>query len=146
MQVAISERWTDQDKSIYFVHNFTDVREAMDVSINGLPIDTPKYLNDTIGFTVKDWEFGNNILYNETEVREFHFIVNGKQPVEGKWTDRRSLKAVAHRCVHNCFDEPVEEALCNMDTIKKWSELKTWEADEDPETKKKRRAFHLRED
>jgi hypothetical protein len=82
MQVSLSERWTDSDKSVYFVHNFTDVRQAMDVSVNGLPIDSPNMMNDTI-INPKDYEFGNNVLYNETDVREFHFIVNGKQPVKG---------------------------------------------------------------
>jgi hypothetical protein len=55
MQVELSERWTDTDKSIYFVHNFTDVREAMDVSVNGLPIDSENYKNDTIALEEKDW-------------------------------------------------------------------------------------------
>jgi len=80
MNVQLSERWAESDKSIYFVHNFTDVREKMDVSVNGLPIDSANMKNDTIQFP-KDYQFGNNVLYNETDIREFHFIVNGKQPI-----------------------------------------------------------------
>jgi hypothetical protein len=77
----------------------------MDVSVNGLPIDSPNMMNDTIQFP-KDYQLGNNVLYNETEVREFHFIVNGKQPVEGQMTDKRRMKVIAHRCKTNCF-EPI---------------------------------------
>jgi hypothetical protein len=80
MQVGLSERWAESDKSIYFVHNFTDVRAAMDVSVNGMSIESPNFINDTIGFP-KDYQLGNNVLYEENEIREFHFIVNGKQPV-----------------------------------------------------------------
>lgn len=82
MSVSLSERWAETDKSIYFIHNFTDVREAIDVTVNNLKKDSPNLINDTIGFP-KDYQLGNNVLYNETEVREFHFIINGKQPVEG---------------------------------------------------------------
>jgi hypothetical protein len=49
----------------------------MDTSVNGMSKDNSNTLNDTIGFP-KDYRLGNNVLYNETEVREFHFIVNGK--------------------------------------------------------------------
>jgi hypothetical protein len=31
LQVKLSERWAPTDKNIYFVHNFTDVREKMEV-------------------------------------------------------------------------------------------------------------------
>jgi len=77
MQISLSERWAESDQSIYFVHNFTDVRQKYDVSVNGMPIDSPNFLNETIGFP-KDYQLGNNVLYNDTEVREFHWIVNGK--------------------------------------------------------------------
>jgi hypothetical protein len=53
------------------------VREEMDVFINDLKIDSPNALNDTLQFP-KDYQLGNNVLYNQTDVREFHFVVNGK--------------------------------------------------------------------
>jgi hypothetical protein len=108
MSVGLSERWAKDDKSIYFVHNFTDVRQAMDVTVNSLKKDSPNMLNDTIQLQ-KDYQLGNNVLYNATEIREFHFIVNGKQPVEGEITDKRSMKFVAHRCVTDCFPDEVVE-------------------------------------
>jgi hypothetical protein len=109
MTVHLSERWVESDQSIYFVHNFTDVRQQMDVSINNLPIDSPNFLNDTIGFP-KDYQFGNNVLYNDTEIREWHFIVNGKEPVEGEMTDWHEMKVKMHRCIDkndpNCDTGP----------------------------------------
>jgi len=63
MKVSLSERWAETDKSVYFVHNFTDVREEMDVFINDLKIDAPNALNDTLQFP-KDYQLGNNVLYN----------------------------------------------------------------------------------
>jgi len=41
MQIGLSERWAESDKSIYFVHNFTDIRAGIGVNVNGLPIDSP---------------------------------------------------------------------------------------------------------
>ena len=35
MKVLISEEWEPTDKSLYFVHNFTDVRAAIDVKHEG---------------------------------------------------------------------------------------------------------------
>jgi hypothetical protein len=35
MRVELDEHWMQDDKSIYFVHNFTDVRAAIDVTLDG---------------------------------------------------------------------------------------------------------------
>jgi len=35
LQIKIDENWLETDKSIFFVHNFSDVRAAIDVKING---------------------------------------------------------------------------------------------------------------
>jgi len=35
MQLSLSERWTKDDKDIYFVHNFTDIREEIKVTVDG---------------------------------------------------------------------------------------------------------------
>ena len=132
MQVKLSERWAEDDKHVYFVHNFTDVRQKMDVSVNGMKIDSENFLNDTIQLP-KDYQLGNNVLYNDTEVREFHFIVNGKQPKKGEITDNRSMKVVSHRCIGaDCFPDPAEEAKCQFKDIRKWSDPKGWDPEVDP--------------
>jgi len=54
-QVSLSEIWEESDKSIYMVHNFTDVRQKMDVNVNSLKIDDEKYINDTISLEESEW-------------------------------------------------------------------------------------------
>jgi len=34
--------------------------------------------NDSIAANPADWSFGQNVVYNETAIRETHFIINGK--------------------------------------------------------------------
>lgn len=76
LQIDASERWEETDKPIYLVHNWTDVRMAIDFRIGGsrgwlMP-------NDSIAANQNDWQFGQNVVYNETEIRETHFVINGK--------------------------------------------------------------------
>jgi len=52
MKVLISEEWEPTDKSLYFVHNFTDVRAAIDVKHGGeelipnntIPVNPDEYI------------------------------------------------------------------------------------------------------
>lgn len=37
--MTMSERWLENDKSIHFVHNFTDVRAAVEVRFNGVLVE-----------------------------------------------------------------------------------------------------------
>jgi len=69
---------------------------------------------------------GANVLFNQTEVREFHFIVNGKYKEVNKMTSRR-LKFVIHRCAGGkCPVEGIEDIPCE-DRIRKWSVATDWE-------------------
>jgi hypothetical protein len=140
MKVTLSERWTENDQSIYFVHNFTDVREAFDVKVNSMKIDDPPYLNDTILFP-KDYQLGNNVIFPTNDVREFHFIVNGKQAVEGKFTETQKMEFTAHRCKptaeepDKCNDATEPGQPCPED-LRYWSEPKDWDEEKDPELRK----------
>lgn len=136
MSIELSERWADTDKSIYFVHNFTDVRQAYDTSVNDLSKDSDFYKNDTISLSSKDWQFGNNVLYNETEVREFHFIVNGKQPEAEKITDSRKIKFVGHRCIGDSCFEPIPEGSECAEDVRMWSNPNDWDPALNPEDRK----------
>jgi len=133
MSVGLSERWAETDKSIYFVHNFTDVRVQYDSTVRGKANDDTK--NDTIGAFSKDWKLGNNVLYNMTDVREYHFIVNGKQPEEGKYHDSRWIGATGHRCIENCFELIPEESECAED-VRLWSNPNDWDPALDPKDRK----------
>jgi hypothetical protein len=87
-EINLSPRWAENDRNIYMVHNFTETREKMDVSVNDLEITADNFKDGSIDLTNENnWELGNNVLY--TSAKEFHFIVNGHQPEEGKITDVR---------------------------------------------------------
>lgn len=79
LTITASERWEDWDKSIYLVHNWTDVRQAIDfkIGINGRTNGWTKE-NDTIDADPNNWVFGQHVIYNETAARETHIIINGK--------------------------------------------------------------------
>ena len=73
MTLTLSERWQETDKSIYLVHNFTDVRAGIEVRYNGELVE-----NNTITSNINDALPGHNLVLNDTETREFYMIVNGK--------------------------------------------------------------------
>lgn len=123
MKIELSERWDTNDHPVYFVHNFTDIRAKYDTDFNGVEM-----ANDTIGMFPKDYISGQNILFEETEIREFHWVVSGKQPVEGKMTDNRKLKFVAHRCIGEACNIVPIAAECDGDDNKRlWSNPKDWD-------------------
>jgi len=138
--MSLSERWAESDQSIYFVHNFTDVREKYDVQVNSLPKESDNTKNDTILFP-KDYQLGNNVIFPTNDVREFHYIVNGKQPVPGVVTDSRTVKFKAIRCVptaeepDKCNDATVPGTPCPED-LRYWSEPKDWDEEKDPKLRK----------
>ena len=68
----MSQRWEDTDLPIYFVHNFTIVREAAEVRLNGNLIE-----NNTIPSSTSEYEAGQNLILNDTETREVLLIVYG---------------------------------------------------------------------
>jgi len=61
MTVYISEEFLPTDESIYFVHNFTDVRAAIEVKYDGDLI-----ANDTIPANPDDYISGQNFVFNNT--------------------------------------------------------------------------------
>jgi hypothetical protein len=79
-----------------------------------------------------NYQLGNNVLYNETDIREFHFIINGKQPEANKTTESRAVKFTGHRCIgSDCFPEAAPEAECSNET-RHWSEAIDWSLETDP--------------
>jgi hypothetical protein len=62
LSIKIDENWLDTDKDIYFVHNFSDVRAAIDVRFNGKLI-----ANDTIPANPTDYYVGQNLVRNITD-------------------------------------------------------------------------------
>jgi hypothetical protein len=63
---------------------------------------------------------GDNVIYNQTEVREFHFVINGKL-----MGNRSVLDFEGFRCLVNCDLEEIEEAEISSD-VQPWSLESSW--------------------
>mmetsp|Transcript_58622 Transcript_58622/g.80476 ORF Transcript_58622/g.80476 Transcript_58622/m.80476 type:complete len:241 (+) Transcript_58622:2328-3050(+) len=115
MHYEVSEKWTKDDLDVYLVHNFTDVREAVNFTVNG-DIDQ-QIANDTFmaGLPMNN---GQNLVLNDTETREIHWVVNGKP-------SNRLIKMEGIRCLGGCLDS-IEEVEID-DTIRYWSDLEDWD-------------------
>ncbi len=50
MQFDLSQRWTETDKPILFMHNFTDVRESIDF-ITGNELIENNTLNESLTYS-----------------------------------------------------------------------------------------------
>lgn len=62
---------------------------------------------------------GDNVLYNQTEVREFHFVLNGKN---SSWTN---LNIKGYECAWNCdLPDVVEEEMATSSIP--WSDPNSW--------------------
>jgi len=62
---------------------------------------------------------GDNVVYNQTEVREFHFVLNAKNE------SRTHLKMEGFRCVWECELPEIEEMEI-VDTPSSWSDPFSW--------------------
>jgi len=51
MSIETESRWVENDPSLYFVHNFTDIRAEIDVKLNGGDLIP----NLTIGNIAAEW-------------------------------------------------------------------------------------------
>jgi hypothetical protein len=79
-------------------------------------------------------------LYNDTETRELHFVVNGKEPEPEKLTDNKKLKFKAFRCQPGslnpgCNTDVVIAAEC-PESDRKWSDPASWDKEKDPTLRK----------
>lgn len=77
--MTMGEKWEEWDHPIYFVHNWTDVRQAIDFEVSATDTrETYIMPNNSIAENKEDWRLGQNVVYNQTEVRETHFILSPK--------------------------------------------------------------------
>lgn len=129
--IDASERWEEWDQSIYLVHNFTDVRAAIDFKI-GINSQKDGWVmeNDTISADPNDWTFGQHIIYNSPEVRETHIIINGKNQ-SGNPYEEQTIYQVAQRCIGECIEESGEDGT--EDRIRYWSKPTDWPSGTVPE-------------
>jgi hypothetical protein len=74
MDIDLSPEQKVTDDDIYIIHNFTDARARIDFIANG-----DLMLNETLLMkktTLR--ESGSNVVYNDSNTREMHYIVNGR--------------------------------------------------------------------
>lgn len=62
MNVQISERWEEADKDIVLIHNFTEQRMAINVTLDGVQIP-----NNSISANPALLQTGQNVVYNDTQ-------------------------------------------------------------------------------
>lgn len=120
MQLTLSQHWAENDKDVHFLFNFTDVRAQIDFKTAG---DIIK--NGTILPTSNaPKQFGANVVYNDSETREFHLLVNGKN------ASRKVLIMQGYRCIGPCLPAVSQVALENR--IRYWSDPQAWNSSKVP--------------
>lgn len=83
LKFEMSEHWTENDGNIIINMNFTDVREAVNFTTNygkGVQIENTTLITKQAANLL----LADNIVYNDTDTREFTFVVNYKDPSRGK--------------------------------------------------------------
>jgi hypothetical protein len=120
MQVTLSPHWNPNDKDLYLIHNFTDVRAKFDFLTGNDNIKNLTLLstNSTVRQT------GANVVYNDTSVRQVHFILNGKNAT------RNPMVIVGNRCDGPCIG--AVSAVAIDANQKLWSQATSWKSGKVP--------------
>ena len=77
MKLEIAKTWQPTDLPVEIMTNFTDVRVAINITTNSKQLIE----NGTLYGNPLELRSGDNALHNETEIRQFHFVINGKDNV-----------------------------------------------------------------
>jgi len=117
MSMTTSEMYRPEDKPIYFVHNYTEPRELIQMEMEGVEME-----NDTIPSNPSLYMPGQFVHYNDPQVQELHWIVNGKAKNE---LDEINYKFTATKCVSQC-GEPIVEVQEEEAEFRFWSDVKNW--------------------
>lgn len=96
--------------------NFTDVRAAINITDQkGNLIANRTFIDKAEADLVN----GDNVIYNQTDVREFNFVINGKNKDE-----RTYLTILGIRCIFNCTPSVIVVPISNDTQL--WSVPATW--------------------
>lgn len=107
MRVAIGQKWLPTDKDIHFTHNFTDIRAAYDVTVNG----GEKISNNSIAASESDWKIGQHHIKNFTDPEKdkdeqlLTWIMSPKGLGEHDFGKENYVDFVGHRCVGSCTED-----------------------------------------
>jgi hypothetical protein len=121
LNAGLDEHWLETDKSVYFVHNFTDVRAKIEIKLDGQLIE-----NDTIPANPSDYTTGQNLVRNITDVQSneeqlLKFVVNGKNSTPYK---SRMLTFKGYRCIGPCNVDINETTEVGAEKL--WSDPNSW--------------------
>ena len=123
----LSEKWEPTDKNMLINMNFTETREAINVTMRtGAKTQSMEgtinelYVQNFIN-APETMETGDNYLMNDTDIREFEFAINGKNP------EKRLMKLEGLKCISGVCDngEVIEVPL--DPNVRLWSRLESWD-------------------
>ena len=120
MRVTLSPHWNPEDKDLYLIHNFTDVRAKFDFLTGRDNIKNLTLLSSNSAVQ----QTGANVVYNDTSVRQIHFILNGKNAT------RNPLVINGYRCDGPC-DAAVSTVAIDANQ-KLWSQPTSWKSGKVP--------------
>lgn len=123
MTISLSEEWRETDKDVYLVHNWTDVRAAIDVKVRK-DGGWETMDNMTIASNAAEYQLGQNIIYNETAIRETHLILTGKNTTENPYNEQY-IELTGHRCVGSCVEQ-VDFNVTTEDRVRYWNNSADW--------------------
>ena len=91
MKMMVSENWVATDHNVLINMNFTEQREVLNVTTNYGAGDL--IANATLTSKAEaDWQTADNIVWNDTETRQFEFVVNGKN------ASKTEIQFDGHQC------------------------------------------------
>ena len=126
MKVMVSERWQPTDLNTFFEFNFTESREAVNFT-TGYGSGDQIAANELITKSNTDLVTGDNWVRNETDIRTFQFVVNGK--IESN----RFIKVEPLECITGtCVLDTVEEVELE-EGQRLWSDPSNWEGNTLPQ-------------
>lgn len=92
----MSTKWRYDDDDIILIFNHTDTREKIDVNITSQSPPLTIERDSMLAKPRTEWETGDNKLLNQTEFRQLHVAVNGKN------YSKSSVTIFAYNCFLYC--------------------------------------------
>ena len=117
----MSDNWESTDHNTYINMNFTETREAINFTTDygaGYQIEKDTILEKN----AQELETGDNWVQNDTDIRQFDFVVNGKNP------ERKFIRIDGLECISgSCTLEEIDEVDVIEDTRRRWSDPANWD-------------------
>jgi hypothetical protein len=121
MKFEVSENWETTDHNVLINMNFTETREVMNVTTDYGAGDL--IANTTLTTKASTaWQTGDNICYNDTDTRQFEFVINGKN------SSKSEILINGHQCFYGeCSLGEIDEfGLESWE--RNWSDVANWES------------------